>query len=338
MKILITGATGYLGTVLAEVLARAGHEITSFVMPGDDVRAVERFGRVAYGDVTDMVSLEAGATGYDLVIHLAGVVDITAGNRDLMRRVNVGGTTNVARLCLEHHMKMLYCSSVHAIPVLPAGQTMRETTYFHPRLVKGVYGKTKAEATAQVLSYVHDDGLDAMIAFPSGLIGPAERRPSNIGQLIRDFLTGQLTAYTTGGYNFVDVRDVADGIASMINHWQQGECYILSGYEISLDELMREIALASGKPMPRTRLPYWFAYGTSYLAELYYRIRRMKPLYTHYSVQTLKANASFSNAKAREALGFAPRALHASLADMTHWVMSHFVVRKGKKYVATEYV
>ena len=228
-------------------------------------------------------------------------------------------------------MKMLYCSTVHAIPCLPKTETMSEITDFNPNAVKGLYGKTKAEATQAVLDMTRQ-GLDAMIALPSGIIGPSERKLSNIGQLISDFLCGSLTAYVDGGYNFVDVRDVANGIRGMMENWQSGECYILSGYEISVGDMMSEISKASGRKMLRTKLPYWFALGTSFFAEFYYFLLRKKPLYTYYSIQTLHGNCHFSNQKAREGLRFAPRPLQESLSDMTKWIIEHFVVKAGKKY------
>ncbi|MDR0324602.1 MAG: NAD-dependent epimerase/dehydratase family protein [Oscillospiraceae bacterium] len=330
-KCLITGATGYLGTVLVQILHDAGYTVTSLVLPGEKIEYISPYSDIRYADVCDMEALEREASGFDVVIHLAGVIDISTRNRELMRRVNVSGTKNVAELCRRHDMKMIYCSSVHAIPCLPKNETMTEITDFNPDKVKGLYSKTKAEATKTVLDMTRQ-GLDAMIAFPSGIIGPNERKLSNIGQLISDFLCGSLMAYVDGGYNFVDVRDVAGGIRGMIENWQSGECFILSGYEISVGKMISEIAGASGRKMLRTKLPYWFAMGTSYFAEFYYFLLRKKPLYTHYSMQTIHSNCRFSNQKARDKIGFSPRPLQESLSDMTKWVMEHFITKSGNRY------
>jgi dihydroflavonol-4-reductase len=200
---------------------------------------------------------------------------------------------------------------------------MSEITDFNPDKVKGIYSKTKAEATKRVLEMVND-GLDAMIAFPSGIIGPYERKLTNIGQLILEFLCGGLTAYIDGWYNFVDVRDVASGILGMMQNWKTGDCYILSGHEVSVEQLLNEIAKASKKKMLRVKLPYWFVLGTSYLSEIYYLVLRKKPLYTHYSIKTLHSNCHFSNKKACEKLGFHVRSVQESLSEMTHWIMKHF--------------
>ena len=330
-KIIVTGATGYVGTVLVRTLYDAGYEVTSLVLPDENTEFISKYSQVRYADVRDSDALAREASGFDAVIHLAGIVDISTRNHALMRQVNVEGTRNVAELCRRHNMRMIYCSSVHAIPCLPKDETMSEITAFDPEKVKGVYGKTKAEATKLILEMTKN-GLDAMVAFPSGVIGPYERTLSNIGQMISDFLCGGLTSYIDGKYNFVDVRDVAKGICAMLGHWSSGEGYILSGHEVSVKRMISEIAKAGKKKMLRSKLPYWFAMGTSYLAEVYYFLLRKKPLFTHYSLQTLRSNCRFSNKKAREKIGFAPRPLQESLSDMTHWIMEHFTIKKGKKY------
>jgi dihydroflavonol-4-reductase len=133
------------------------------------------------------------------------------------------------------------------------------------------------------------------------------------------------------------VRDVANGIRGMIENWQSGECYILSGYEITVGQMLSEIAKASGRKMLRVKLPYWFVMGTSYLSEFYYFLLRKKPLYTHYSLQTLRSNCRFSNQKAIDEIKFSPRPYQESLTDMTHWIMEHFTVKTGNEYKPCEY-
>ena len=330
-KCLVTGATGYLGTVLVRTLYESGYKVISLVVPGDDAGYVSQYSYVRYADVCDVGALEREIAGVDIVIHLAGIIDITARNQTLIKQVNIDGTRNVAEICRKYNIKMLYCSSVHVLPCLPNNEAITENCIIDPKKVSGTYSKTKAEATKIVLELTKK-GLDAIVIFPSGVIGPYERRVSNIGQLIIDFLCGSLTAYLDGKYNFVDVRDVAKGVCGIIENWNSGEGYILSGHEITIERMLTEVAKVGDKKMLRTKLPYWFVLGTSYLSELYYFLLRKKPLYTHYSIRTLHSNCNFSNQKSRDAFDFKVRPVEESLSDMTHWIMEHFVVKAGKKY------
>jgi dihydroflavonol-4-reductase len=330
---LVTGAAGYLGATLVKLLHDAGFNVISLVLPGENARYVSQYSEIRYADVCDIGSLERAAEGVSLMLHLAGVIDISGRSSALMKRVNIDGTRNAAEICRRRGIRMIYCGSVHAIPCLPDNQTMTEITDFDADKVNGAYSKTKAEAAKAVLEMTCL-GLDAMAAFPSGIIGPGERRLTNIGQLISDFLCGGLKAYVDGCYNFVDVRDVAKGILGMTENWKTGGCYILSGYEITVGQMLEEIAKASGKKMLRVKLPFWFVMGTSFLSEVYYFLLRKKPLYSRYSLQTLRSNCRFSSEKARNELEFSPRPVQESLSDMTKWITERFTVKTGDKYKA----
>ena len=124
----------------------------------------------------------------------------------------------------------------------------------------------------------------------------------------------------------------------MMENWKSGEGYILSGHEISVEQMLSEIAKAGGKKMLRFKMPYWFLMGTSYFSELYYFLLRKKPLYTHYSLQTLRSNCSFSNKKARDEIKFSPRPIQESLSDMTKWIMARFTKKIGNKSVPCAFV
>jgi len=328
-KCMVTGAAGYLGSVLVRKLYELGYSVISLALPGENADYIAPYSEVRYADVCDKAALERAARDADVIIHLAGIIDIGTRHRALIRRVNVGGTRNVAEFCKERGKRMIYCSSVHAIPCLPDDGVMTETREFDPDKVRGLYSKTKAEATAMVLAMAAE-GLDVMVAFPSGIIGPYERRLSNIGQVISDFLCGRLTAYIDGQYNFVDVRDVASGLIGMVEHWHSGECYILSGEVITVKRMIEVIAAAGEKKMIKTKLPHWFIMSTGYLAEFYYFIMRKKPLFTYYSIRTLRDNCNFSNQKARSEIGFSARPAQESLTDMTRWIMAHFVAESNK--------
>lgn len=163
-------------------------------------------------------------------------------------------------------------------------------------------------------------GLDAMVVHPSGLIGPGVYGRGHLTQLVMDFLDGRLTAGVAGGYDFADVRDVAEGILEAAQKGRCGQCYILSGSYHSIPDLLERLHKISGRRRVKTVLPLWFARLTAPLEERYYKLLRQKPLYTKYSLYTLTSNANFSCEKAKRELGYAPRNFDETLKDTVAWL------------------
>ncbi len=326
MKCIVTGATGHIGNVLVKDLYDQGHTIKMLVLPHDDVRFVEPYGEVVAGNILDVAFLRREIRDVDVVFHLAGIVEIGSGKKKLLWQVNVQGTKNIVDVCLENKIRRLvYTSSVHALKELPHGIIQAETDYFDPKTVKGTYAKTKAEATAYVLSK-KNMGLEIIVVHPSGVIGPNDYKLSNVSQMFIDFLMGRLSAYLKGGYNFVDVRDLAVGIRRAAEVGRAGECYILSGSEITVKQLLDEIALASGRKRVKTKLAYWFILAMSYFAEAYYLVAKQKPLFTHYSIVVLHSNYHFSNAKAVRELGFHTRDIAETIRDTMAFVATNYLI------------
>ncbi len=332
MRCLVTGATGHIGNVLVKELFNHGHTVLAVVLKNDDFTMIEPFADIVCGNILDRAFLEATLKDADVVFHLAGIVEIGSGNKKALMKVNVEGTKNVVDACLKNGIRRLvYTSSVHAIPELPKGETMTEVTEFDPAAVKGLYAKSKAMATKIVLAQ-KDSPLEVVVVHPAGVIGPQDYKLSNVSQVFIDYLCGRLNAYLKGGYNFVDVRDCATGIRLAAEKGRRGECYILSGSEITVKELLDEIAAIEGRKRIRTKLAFWFILAMSYFAELYYKIARQKPLFTHYSVITLNSNYHFSNAKAREELGYVTRDIRESIRDTYDFAVREFLDKHGKKY------
>lgn len=336
MKCVVTGATGHIGNVLVKNLYSHGYDITAIVLPNDDISMIEPYSTIVFGNILDQPFLESIFQGMDYVFHLAGIVEIGSGKKKLIQKVNVEGTKNVVNAALICHVKrLIYTSSVHAIPELPKPQIQTEISEFNPDDVKGLYAKSKAEATKYVLE--HKDGpMDIIVVQPSGVIGPYDYKMSNTSQMFMDFMLGRLTVYLKGGYNFVDVRDVAEGIRLAAELGKRGECYILSGFEITVKELLDEIAKVSGKKKIKTKLAYKFILAMSYFAELYYKIVRQKPLFTHYSIIVLNSNYHFSNQKAKTDLGYVTRDIKETIKDTIEFTQvrhldKHDTVYRKKK-------
>ena len=247
---IVTGAAGHLGSYVVKELLARGEEVRAFVLPWEKIpphvdhnrHLITRYaGDVRFRQTLDQLFINEEDAEFT-VIHCAGLITISLGKDSRVYSVNVDGTANVIAACQKHRIRRLvYVSSVHAIPLLPRGQVMREVSFFSPDRVMGYYAKTKAMATQLVLD-AGKEGLDALVVHPSGIIGPNAQKSGNIAQMITAFLRGQFRAVIKGGYDFVDVRDVAAGVVSAADRGRPGECYILSTRWIGMGELLDELA------------------------------------------------------------------------------------------------
>lgn len=318
MKCVVTGATGHIGNVLVRYLIEKGYEVKSLILNEKEKDILKDLDtEMVIGDVTKLETLITAFEGADIVFHLAGIIEIGSGNKKKVHEVNVEGSKNVVAACkMAHVKKLVYTSSVHAIPEKEG--IITETKTFSKDLVKGTYAKSKAEATDYILKSNSDD-LEVIIVHPSGVIGPYEYIKSNMGQLIIDCATGRMKAYIKGGYNFVDVRDVANGIIQACEKGKPGECYILAGHSISIEELMSIIEKLTGNKAPKFKIARWFAYITGVFSEVFYKIVKEKPLFTSYAVYTTGTNCNFSIEKAKKELGYNIRDIKETISDTIEW-------------------
>ena len=244
-KYLVTGATGFLGRAVAEELVRRKAQVHALVLHDDPYTdLLPKEVRTVIGNVCDKSSLSdffADADSRTCVIHCAGIVSVASRPGPRLYQVNVGGTWKVLRQCMEHDVsKMVYVSSVHAIPEKPKGCIITEDCEFSPGLVDGDYAKSKAAATELVFDAA-ERGLNASIVFPSGIIGPGDLQGGSFTSMAKSFLSGKLPFAVRGGYDFVDVRDVANGILACSESGEPGKGYILSGcYPYASHDIIKE--------------------------------------------------------------------------------------------------
>jgi dihydroflavonol-4-reductase len=319
--LVMTGATGLLGNVLARELATQGSgRIRAVVRPTADRRAVADLDlELVEGDVRDLPSLRRAFAGADTVYHLAGIVSIDRGGLPRLRETNVEGTRNVLAACREAGVRRLvYCSSIHAFVVPPPGSCVSEESPIDPDRSAGAYDRTKAEATLLVLEAVRQ-GLDAVLLFPTAILGPYDFRPSHTGELVLACVQGRLGAYVDGAYNFVDVRDVALGFAAAAEQGRRGEGYILAGHNVTVWELLHTVESVTGVPAPRLRLPFGLVRGVSFLIPVYYRLTRQKPLFTTYSLDVISSGCTMTNEKAESELGYHARPFAETIDDTVRW-------------------
>lgn len=321
---LVTGASGFLGRAVLAELKKKGVPIRALVMENDPLAAgLPEEVSVVYGDVCDGASLEHFFSGADsgvCVIHCAGIVSVASHPGERIYRVNVGGTNNILRHCEKAGVgKLVYVSSVHAIPEKPKGTEITEDAVFSPGLVRGDYAKSKAIATSLVFA-ASGRGLNASVVFPSGIIGPGDVGKGSITNMLLSFLAGKLPVAVKGGYDFVDVRDVAAGIVACAEQGQPGHGYILSGEYATIRDILNAAKDALGLRQPVSFLPICLA---KLIAPLYEKrsLRKKQPLYfTPYSIAVLDSNGLFNRSAAAAAFGYSPRSLRSSIRDTVLWL------------------
>ena len=321
---IITGSCGHLGGALVRQLSAQGAAVRGLRLPGEKGVAARSVTYVE-GDVTDPASLRPlfqnlGDRPVD-VIHAAGMVDITGADLPALSQVNVGGTANVVRMCEQAGVRrLLYVSSVHALSGCGSGKLIGEEQCFSPAAVDGGYARSKAAATQLVLDAAAR-GLDAVVVHPSGMLGPYDRCRNHLVQLVGDYLQNRLPACVRGGYDLVDVRDVAQGCLAALDKGVKGQCYILSGKYWEIRQVLNMVRdIAGGRKL--VCLPLWLARAILPAVGLDARLRGRRPLYTGYSLRTLGCGDHFSHAKATWALGYTARELSVTLRDTVAWLES----------------
>lgn len=320
--ILVTGATGHIGNVLVRELCEEGYKVRVLVLPGESLHPLEGMDiEIIEGNVLDPASLDRAMEGVAGIFHLAGIISIMPGEDERVRLVNVVGTQNVINAALGAGVKrMLHTSSIHALKRVE-GVTMDESLPFDAENPEGVYDRTKAEASLAVLAAVNE-GLDAVIVCPTGVIGPHDYLGSEIGHLILSWLKKGVSLLTEGAYDFVDVRDVARGMILAYLHGRTGAVYILGGEQIPLTRMQQMVRDIAGLRSQVLKIPKRLALFFANFTPLYYRLTRVKPRFTHYSLVTVMGNSDISSDRARRELGYNPRRMHDSIADTVRWWQS----------------
>ena len=317
---LVTGATGHVGTILVSVLQQRGEHVRALVRPNSNIVAHSNV-EIYEGDIRNRESLipffDRGDYDYVSLVHCAALITIASKHNPEVWNINVHGTNNVMSLARDTGVdRIVYVSSVHAIPERPANEIITEVSSFSPNLVHGQYAKSKAAAAQIVMDYAKA-GLNVSIVHPSGIIGPGDTRSRNhMIRTIQAISDGKISVGLQGGYDFVDSRDVADGIIGCEEKGRPGECYILNGNYIGVLELVNSIRKIRGKKTTRIEAPHALAKLIAPVAEYFSRtFSKDAPLLTPYSVYTLHTNGRFSHEKATREFDYHPRPMEESIRD-----------------------
>jgi dihydroflavonol-4-reductase len=278
---------------------------------------------IARADLADPASLERAFEGVDAVYHLASLISIRTDNWDEVQRVNVLGTCNVVEACLRSGVnRLVYFGSVHSRRPEPFDQPLDEDRPLVTDESLPPYDRSKALAELEVRRGI-ERGLDAVVILPSAILGPFDFRPSYIREALQLMQHGRLPILPTGGYDWVDARDVSAGAIRAAEVAQTGACYILSGHWLSIHQVAVMAAQISRGRAPRLEIPLWLAGLGLPILEKLATLRGSQPLYTSAMLSALRSNRLISHARASRDLGYAPRPFRETLTDSLAWFSQH---------------
>lgn len=316
MQVVVTGATGHVGANLVRMLLDRGDEVRVLIhqdalgLDGLDVEI--HTGDVIQDDLSDLMS------GAEVLYHLAAVISIDGDPTGAVEATNVVGPRRAAEAALAAGVRrMVHCSSIHAFAEEPVDVVVDEARPRDPD-APCAYNRSKARGEAAVREVVAR-GLDAVVVHPTGIIGPYDLRPSRMGQVLLDLYHRRLPATVAGGFNWVDVRDVCQGIIAAGERGRTGESYLLGGAYLPVSELAQLASELTGVPAPRLDLPRWVAVVGLPFIRAWCSLTGLAPLYTSESLRALEVYAQVDTSKAARELGYSPRPIRQTVEDTYAW-------------------
>jgi len=314
----ITGASGHLGANLVRALIDKEWRIKALIH--QDTRALDDLGiELVSGNILNEESLKLAFTGVDIVFHLAGRISVVSWDWKEVRAVNIIGVQNVINACSATGVKRLvHVSSFHAHQQEPLNESLDESRPLFNDSTYPPYNYSKAQGESLVREAIAK-GLDAIIINPTGMLGPNDFKPSHFGKAIISLAMGQLPALVNAGLNWVDNRDVVNGMIAACERADAGAKYILGGHWASLKDIAYYVNQLSKAKLPRVVLPLWLAKIGAPVATLIDRIQGKDPLFTPIAMMELESNPKISHLKASKELGYQPRQLEQTIADTIDW-------------------
>lgn len=322
MKVVVTGATGFLGQWLIKALAQEGCDVFALARKPEALSSIKNV-TAAQGDVENPESLAQAFANAEAVFHLAGVIAYKKSDRELMNRVNVEGTQNVISAVLKQKVKRLvHLSSVTAIGAgFTPDQILNEKSPYNLKHLDLGYFETKHESENLVRHACEHQGLDAVILNPSTIYGAGDATKGSRKTQIK-VAQGRFPFYTRGGTSVVAVEDVIQGILSAWKKGRQGERYILSGENLLIKDLFALIADIAGQKPPAHELPRSILFALGRLGDLKSSLGFSSSL----SVENAWVATMyhwFDNSKAKNELNFNPKPAREAVAASVLWMKDH---------------
>jgi dihydroflavonol-4-reductase len=319
--VLLTGASGFVGSAIARALVAAGYPVRALVRPPAERANVAGVPLdIVEGDIRDANVVARAIEGARYVVHAAADYRLWAPDVDDVFRTNVEGTRTVMTAALRAGVeKIVYTSSVATLAPSTDGRPADETSPLDESAAIGAYKRSKVAAERLVETMIARDGLPCVIVNPSTPIGPRDVRPTPTGRIVVEAALGRMPAFVDTGLNLVHVDDVAEGHIAALERGRIGERYILGGQDVLLVDMLAEIARLVGRRPPRLKLPRGPLDPFAAVAEVIARVTRREPMLTLDGLRMSRYRMFFTSAKAERELGFRARSYQEALRDAVEW-------------------
>ena len=320
-KILVTGASGFVGSAVARKLVEAGFSVRALVrgksprahLTGLDLEFFE-------GDLRDRKSLDRATAGVRYLFHVAADYRLWARDPREIYASNVEGTRNLMEAAMAAGVeRVVYTSSVATIAIRSGGLAANETAPLREDQGIGAYKRSKIAAERLVEAMVAERGLPAVIVNPSTPIGPCDVRPTPTGRIIIEAARGRIPAFIDTGLNLVHVDDVASGHLAALHKGKIGERYILGGQDVLFSQILQDIAGLVGGRAAKIRLPWRALIPVAYIAEAVANVTGREPFATIDGVRMAKYRMFFESTKAEQQLGYRARPYSEGISDALRW-------------------
>jgi dihydroflavonol-4-reductase len=320
-SVLVTGASGFVGSAVVKHLVETGWQVRALLRPSSPRTQLAGLGvEYAEGDINAAESIDRAVTGVRYVFHVAADYRLWARQPSELMRTNVEGTRTVMLAAQRAGVeRIVYTSSVATLTPPTDTEFGDESSPLHPADAISAYKQSKVLAERLVETLIAEAGLPAVIVNPSAPIGPRDVRPTPTGRIIVEAASGRMPGFVDTGLNLVHVDDVAAGHVAALRQGRIGERYILGGQNVSLGQMLADIAQLVGRSPPRLRIPRTVLFPLAFAAEALAQATGREPFATVNGLRMAKYHMYFTSAKAERELGYRARPYGEALADAIDW-------------------
>jgi dihydroflavonol-4-reductase len=321
MLVFLTGATGFLGSHVARVLAEQGARLRLLVRSTSDLRNIAGLhAEQVTGDLREPASIEKALAGCEAVFHVAADYRLWVRDPEEMYRSNVEGTRGLLGAARKYGIRrVVYTSSVATMGFTSDGSLADEDSPVSLDQMIGPYKRSKFMAEQVAMAAGHG-GMDVVVVNPTTPVGERDIKPTPTGRIVVDFLKKKFPAYVDTGLNLVDATECARGHVAALEKGRSGERYILGGENLTLKQILDKLAAITGLPSPRVKMPYAVALAAGVVDEVVTgHILRREPRATIDAVRMGRKKMFVSSAKAERELGWKTVPVDNALQRAVDW-------------------